>query len=82
MVYDTAKMEYRKTITVGILWVCKTLRFSSAPDILISEKTLSLRTSESPLVPASMPVGVKNAPSPEAGVGVPFPPKDNAFSFF
>ena len=67
MVFDSAKMEYRKTIIVGILWVCKTLRFSSAPDILISEKTLSLRTSESPLVPASMPVGVKNAPSPEAG---------------
>ena len=41
-------------------------------------RALSLRASESPLVPASMPVGVKNAPSPVAGSGVALPAKDNA----
>ena len=50
---------------VVMIWAC-------------SQKALSLRTSKSPLVPASMPVGVKNAPPPEAGDGVTFPSKDNA----
>ena len=51
---------------------------SGGHDMGLLSKALSLRTSESPLVPASMPVGVKNAPSPEAGDGVTFPSKDNA----
>ena len=39
---------------------------------------LSLRTSETPLVPALMLVGVYNAPSPETGDRVTFLSEDNA----
>ena len=45
---------------------------------MVSLTALSLRASESPLVPDSMPVGVNNVPSPEAGKGVTLPLKDNA----
>ena len=45
---------------------------------MVSLTALSLRASKPSLVPASMPVGVNNAPSPEAGNGVALSLKDNA----
>ena len=45
---------------------------------MVSLTALSLRASESPLVPDSMSAGVKNVLPPEAGNGVALSLKDNA----
>ena len=54
--------------------------FDQEAKIWFRSPALSLRASKPSLVPASMPVGVNNAPSPEAGNGVTLPLKDNAIT--